>query len=62
MWAFIVAGLIFVGFTLFAMLLSYANGMRTAPQAETGALQVFLWGVVIAGIVALTHWMPHLGW
>jgi len=64
--AFIVAGLIAVTTIAVCAVMIFAAGMSDSPSASADvggdALRTFVIGIVIAGLVAASHWLPHIGW
>jgi len=63
MGAFIVAGVVLVAGLLFAVVQLFAAGMSDATgQGDGGAGATAIGAVIIAVIIAATHWMPSIGW
>lgn len=64
--AFIIAGVIFAGFSLFALVMLLASGMSDSPSASQdmngSAGAVFITGLVIAGLVAGSHFIHFPSW
>lgn len=66
MGAFVVAGIVAVITILITLFMLFAAGMSdagyAARDAEHQAIGVFLTGMIIAALIAATHWLPHIGW
>ena len=63
MGAFILAGVIVGVAFLLALLSEFARGMASAPSMHPSYFfPILIPGVVIAVIVAATHWLPKIGW
>jgi hypothetical protein len=62
MGAFILAGLVFVGAILLAGFVSFAQGMAAAPHYDNTPRSILIGGVVLAALIAASHWLPHIGW
>lgn len=63
MGAFIFAAIIAGGTLLITVLMIMANGMSDAPSVQGSPVApTFFGGMIIAGIVLASHWMPHIGW
>jgi hypothetical protein len=66
MWAFIIAGIVFVLGLGYSVLELFGGGMSDNPsdnQAAPGkALRDLVITVVITTVIASTHYFPHLGW
>ena len=62
MWAFILAGIIFICSVLGAFFVGFAEGMATAPRYDNAPWTVLGIGTGLAVLVAASHWLPHLGW
>ncbi len=64
MGAFILAGIVFVGTLLVSGLMLFAAGMSDNPSAaaDVPVKSTFFIGMTCAGLIAATHWMPHIGW
>ena len=63
--AFVLAGFIALGTVGLAAVQLMASGMSdNVDMSRSGG--GFLWtlgiGLPLAGIVAATHWLPHIGW
>lgn len=62
MGAFILAGII-AGLALMLGLLGlFATGMSDAPGQTSGVAPYVIGGLVLAGFVAASHWIPPIGW
>jgi hypothetical protein len=64
MGAFIIAGIVAVITIIISLLMLFAAGMSDAPSAvaKVPVTSTFVTGMVIAGLIAATHWLPHIGW
>jgi hypothetical protein len=62
MWAFILAFLVFAGFTFWAFVVGTAEGMADAPRYSNTPLVIFIFGALLAIVIACTHWLTFLGW
>lgn len=62
MGAFIVAFLVFVSGLAIALFIGFAQSMADAPRYDNTPLWVFGIGTVLAILIVLSHWGPHIGW
>lgn len=63
MGAFIMAGVVLAAGLGFAVLQLFAAGMSDVTDAvDCGARWTAIGAVVVAAIVASTHWLPNVGW
>jgi len=63
MGAFIVSGSIILLTLLYCMILLGANANMPAPSVHGYDVKgPFFTGVVLAGLVAASHWIPPTGW
>jgi heme/copper-type cytochrome/quinol oxidase subunit 2 len=61
--AFILAGIVLVLGLLLAIFSEMARGMATAPSMHKSSfLIILIWTVVIAALIALSHYIPHMSW
>lgn len=61
--AFIFAGIVLFLGLAFALLEMFAAGMSDNGYAgDGGAGATALGTVIIAALIAATHWLPHIGW
>lgn len=60
--AFIFAGLILVASLAIGAIGLMADMMSDAPGQTSGVGGYVIGGIVIAALVAASHWLPHLGW
>jgi uncharacterized membrane protein len=62
--AFILAGLVFVGTLVLCALMLFAAGMSDSPGAAANVpvTSTFITGTIIAVLIAISHWLPHLSW
>lgn len=48
---------------LLCALVGFANGMSDAPSVQgTQVFPIFAGGMLLAAIIAASHWLPHIGW
>ena len=62
MGAFILAALIFIGATALAFVWGFGEGMATAPVYDSTPRNIFIGGIVLALLIASSHWFPPIGW
>ena len=62
MWAFIIAGIVFLITVAIAFVIGYAQGMADAPVYDNTPLHVLIGGTILSILIILSHWFPHLGW
>lgn len=63
MGAFIFAGVVFAIALALAVLSELARGMAPAPSMVRSSFAAILVpGAAISVLIALTHWLPHIGW
>lgn len=64
MLAFIFAGIVFAGTLVVSVVMIFAAGMSDSPSAAENVpvLSTFITGTIIAGLIAASHWLPHLSW
>jgi hypothetical protein len=63
MGAFVLAGLIAFGTFLVAIFAEFARGMAPAPSMQPSYfLSILIPGLGLAALVAVSHWLPHIGW
>ena len=66
MGAFIIAGIIVALTGLWCLFELFAAGMSSSPSAAAEVSNRVPWhfaiGIIIAGLVAATHWLPSIGW
>lgn len=64
MGAFIIAGIVALVTLVISALMLFAAGMSDSPSAAANVpvTSTFITGMIIAALIAATHWMPHIGW
>lgn len=64
MGAFILATIVAVGTILISGCLLFGASMSDSPTsaADVPVKSTFFIGMACAGLIAASHWMPHIGW
>lgn len=61
--AFILAGAVALATLALAILSELARGMATAPSMHRSRfVSILSIGLPIAALIAVSHWLPHIGW
>jgi hypothetical protein len=62
MWAFIVAGVVFVGTLAACGMILLGDAMSPTGTGGMSPWPTFIAGSVLAVLIAASHWLPHFGW
>jgi hypothetical protein len=62
--AFVLAVFVFIATIVIAFFVAFAYGMSDNPANNKNPISIwiFLGGTILAILIALTHYGPHLGW
>lgn len=60
--AFVVAGIIAALSLALGFIGALATSMSDAPGETSGVAPIVVCGLILAALVAASHWMPHIGW
>jgi hypothetical protein len=60
--AFIIAAIIAVLSLAIGLLGAFASGMSDAPGQSSGVAPIVTGGLILAALIAASHWLPHIGW
>jgi heme/copper-type cytochrome/quinol oxidase subunit 4 len=64
--AFILAGIFAFATVVMAVLMIMAAGMSDNPSAADDAgrqaIAILTVGLIVAVLIAVSHWLPHIGW
>jgi len=59
---FILAALIAAGSVGLAFFWGFAESMASAPRYDDTPRNILIGGLVLAAIIASSHWWPNIGW
>ncbi len=60
--AFVFASIVAALSLALGLLGAFATGMSDAPGQTSGVAPYVIVGLVMATLIAASHWLPHLGW
>lgn len=64
MGAFILAGIVAIATLVLSGIMLFAAGMSSSPNASDNVpiASTFFVGMILAALIAASHWMPSIGW
>jgi hypothetical protein len=60
--AFIIAGIVAMLSLALGLLGLFADGMSDAPGQTSGVATYVIGGLIIAALIAASHFLPHMSW
>jgi hypothetical protein len=60
--AFIIAGIVALLSLALGLLGLFASGMSDAPGQTSGVAPYVIGGLIVAALIAASHFLPHMSW
>lgn len=60
--AFVIAAIIAVISLAIGLLGIFASGMSDASDQSSGVAPIVIGGLALSALIAVSHWLPHIGW